>query len=349
MHLKTLLAILSLLTFTTVTTAKEIPAGLRDLCNKIRSSGPCTGDDLLKGGFFDQNDGSLPLWSYCQRHTSNSAIYLKGAGDLLANMDVDCDGIQSVNTTGIRVGRGAGIRNRNRNRAANGNGTGIADTRCTGFPNTQPQTSFRSTLQSTYGIPDLNPTIHPYIVLGNTGSQPWYRTFDPRTADISPLSIVAVVCNNALFYGIWGDVSGDDGLPLVGEASLALATACFGDGVNGGNGWDGADVLYFAFKGDGAVPGPEGAKWDTRDYAEFEGSIQELGDGLVEGLIGEVEADDDGEAGEEGGCGSRVGDNSENVNNGTYGENREGVDACGFNGPASSPVSLRGGGGGGDQ
>jgi chitosanase len=120
MHLKTLLPILlPLLTFTTVTTAREIPSGLRDLYNKIRSSGPCTGDDLLKGGFFDQNDGSLPLWSYCQRHTSNSAIYLKGPGDLLANMVVDCDGIQSVNLTGI-LGRGAG--NRNRNRAANGNG-----------------------------------------------------------------------------------------------------------------------------------------------------------------------------------------------------------------------------------
>jgi hypothetical protein len=122
-------------------------------------------------------------------------------------------------------------------------------------------------------------------VLGNTGSKPWYRTFDPRTADISPLSIVAVVCNNALIYGIWGDVNGDDGLPLVGEASLALATACFGDGVNGGNGWDDADVLYLAFKGDGAVPGPQGARWDARDYSEFEGSIQDLGGGLVEGLI----------------------------------------------------------------
>ncbi|KAL3488387.1 fungal chitosanase of glycosyl hydrolase group 75-domain-containing protein [Aspergillus germanicus] len=332
MHLRALLAILSLLTlFATPTTTKEIPPGLRDLYNKIRSSGSCTGDDLLKGGFFDQNDGSLPLWSYCQRHTSSSAIYLKGPGDLLANMDVDCDGIQSVNATGLRTG--------NRNRAANVNRNGTnpnpSDTRCTGFPNTQPQTSFRSTLQSEgYGIPDLNPTIHPDIVLGNTGSQPCSRTFDPRTADIQPLSIVAVVCNNALIYGIWGDVNGDDGLPLVGEASLALATACFGEGVNGGNGWDGADVLYLAFKGDGAAPGPQGAKWNARDYAEFEGSILDLGDGLVEGLIGEVEADEEG-----GGCASGIGDNS---GNGTYGGGR-GTGVCGFNG--SSPVSRRRGGG----
>ncbi|KAL2784817.1 fungal chitosanase of glycosyl hydrolase group 75-domain-containing protein [Aspergillus keveii] len=239
MHLKTLLAILSLLTFTTVTTAKEIPAGLRDLYNKIRSSGPCTGDDLLKGGFFDQNDGSLPLWSYCQRHTSNSAIYLRGP--------VICSRIWTLTKEKPRCEWKWDWHSRH--------------------------ALHRLSKHPTANLLPLNATIHPYIVLGNTGSQPWYRTFDPRTADISPLSIVAVVCNNALIYGIWGDVSGDDGLPLVGEASLALATACFGGGVNGGNGWDGADVLYFAFKGDSAVPGPEGAKWDTRDYAELERSI----------------------------------------------------------------------------
>jgi len=35
-------------------------------------------------------------------------------------------------------------------------------------------------------------------------------------------------------YGIWGDMNGDDGdESVVGEASISLATACFGNGVNG--------------------------------------------------------------------------------------------------------------------
>jgi chitosanase len=323
MHLKILLAILlPLLTFTNLSTSKEIPPSLRNLYNKIRTSGPCTGPDLLKTGFFDQNDGSPPLWSYCQRHTRHSAIYLKGPGDLLANMDVDCDGIQ--------------------------NSTGSGDGRCTGLPDTQAQTAFRSILQAGYGIPDLNTYIHPYVVLGNIGNRPWYRTFDPRTADIYPLSVVAVLCNSKLVYGVWGDVNGDDGIPLVGEASLALATACFGDGVSGSNGWDAADVLYLAFKGGRAVPGPNGVRWDAQDYVEFEGGLEGLGDALVRELLDQVEGDDEDEDGdgEEGVCASHVGDNS--AGNATHGGDRGGVCACGFNGSvaASSPA---GGGGGGDQ
>lgn len=36
---------------------------------------------------------------------------------------------------------------------------------------------------------------------------------------------------------------------MVSEISLSLATACEGDGVNGGHGYSGTDVLYLAFLG----------------------------------------------------------------------------------------------------
>ena len=69
----------------------------------------------------------------------------------------------------------------------------------------------------------------------------------------------------------------------MGEASLSLATACYGDSVNGNNGYDGTDVLYVAFTGDEAVPG-ESANWEADNYDDFEASIQNLGDELINRL-----------------------------------------------------------------
>jgi hypothetical protein len=82
-------------------------------------------------------------------------------------------------------------------------------------------------------------------------------------------------------YGVWGDTNGNDGQPLVGEASIALATACYGTSVNGNSGHDENDVLYIAFPGTDAVPGKNGAKWNAQNYAAFESSIQTLGNELV--------------------------------------------------------------------
>lgn len=84
-------------------------------------------------------------------------------------------------------------------------------------------------------------------------------------------------------YAVWGDVNGpDDPKPLVGEASLALATACFGRRMNGNNGHGETDMLYIAFAGLDAVPGADGAKWDAKNWKEFETSLEELGDQLVQ-------------------------------------------------------------------
>ncbi len=81
-------------------------------------------------------------------------------------------------------------------------------------------------------------------------------------------------------YGIWGDTNGDDGPPLVGEASISLATACFGKKVNGDNGHSDNDVLYIAFPGDDAVPGEE-ANWKAKNFHDFESSIRHIGNKLI--------------------------------------------------------------------
>ncbi|KAL2121160.1 hypothetical protein VTJ04DRAFT_5187 [Mycothermus thermophilus] len=145
------------------------------------------------------------------------------------------------------------------------------------------------------GVEDLDAVVHPYVVLGNSdevffpernnnrnSDEPW-ATFDPRLYGVQPLSVVAVVCGDELHYAVWGDVNGpDDPKPLVGEASLALATACFGRRMNGNNGHGETDMLYIAFAGLDAVPGADGAKWDAKNWKEFETSLEELGDQLVQ-------------------------------------------------------------------
>lgn len=92
---------------------------------------------------------------------------------------------------------------------------------------------------------------------------------------------------NYQIYGVWGDENGDDGpQSMIGEASISLATACFGKGINGNAGHDENDVLYIAFPGDDAVPGKNGAKWNAQNYNDFEASITGLGDRLIKRISG---------------------------------------------------------------
>lgn len=147
----------------------------------------------------------------------------------------------------------------------------------------QGQTSFLGTVQS-YGIPDLNTYVHPYVVFGNSGRRGW-SSFDPTKHGVRPLSVIAVVCGDKLVYGIWGDTNGDDGpRAMVGEAAISIATECFGQRMAGDNGHSDTDVLYIAFAGEDAVPGAKGANWKANSFAEFEDSITKLGDSLVAGL-----------------------------------------------------------------
>lgn len=203
-----------------------------------------------------------PAFSYCGDHLYDyKIVYIQGTYGSLANMDIDCDGAQ--------------------------HGT-ADDGRCGSSNDTQSQTTFKDTVASYgHGITDLNAFVHPYVVFGNQGSTKGWKTFDPEQFGIKPLSVMAVVCGDRLVYGVWGDTNGDDGqYPMVGEASISLATACFGHRVNGNAGYDDHDVLYIAFVGDDAVPGPKGANWSAKDHAAFEKSIEERGDMLIERISG---------------------------------------------------------------
>jgi hypothetical protein len=93
---------------------------------------------------------------------------------------------------------------------------------------------------------------------------------------------MAVVCGDKMFYGVWAETNGDDGpKPMIGEASISIATACYGHGVTGNNGHIEDDVLYIAFTGRDAVPGADGADWAAPNADAFMRSIQDHGDRLV--------------------------------------------------------------------
>ncbi|KAL6904076.1 putative chitosanase CSN1 [Trichoderma evansii] len=177
-----------------------------------------------------------------------NAIFLKGSNGNYDNMDIDCDG---ANNTGGK---------------------------CANDPSGQGETAFKDTVKS-YGISDLNANVHPYVVFGNEGASP---SFNPQSKGMKPLSVMAVVCNNQVFYGVWGDTNG---FTSTGEASIALGELCFPNGgLSGDNGHDPKDVLYIGFTGSDAVPGKNGANWKAKNSAAFEASIKALGDKLVASL-----------------------------------------------------------------
>lgn len=149
---------------------------------------------------------------------------------------------------------------------------------CANDPSGQGITAFQDQV-SQYGIQDLDANIHPYVVFGNSGDNPSY---DPQAqGNMQPLSVMAVVCNNQLFYGIWGDTNGGTS---TGESSIAMADLCFpNDGLDGDNGHGPNDVLFIGFTGDAAAPGSS-ADWTASDTQSFEDSIKDLGDSLVAGL-----------------------------------------------------------------
>ncbi|OLN85471.1 Endo-chitosanase [Colletotrichum chlorophyti] len=238
---------------TCVSAARDIPNNVQDFYNHIRDQKKCK--DVLASGFHSADNDSGDF-DYCGDYLDKyNIIYLQGKHGQLVNMDVDCDGAQ-----------------------------GEADGRCASSTDTQAETTFRDELNNyRTGQRDLNASVHPYVVFGNQGNKPGWPTFNPQDHGVEPLSVMAVVCNNKLVYGVWGDTNGDDGAEsMVGEASISLATACYGNGITGNSGHDNNDVLYIAFTGKDAVPGASGANWAASTYDEFETSIADLGNKLVE-------------------------------------------------------------------
>ncbi|KAH6883468.1 fungal chitosanase of glycosyl hydrolase group 75-domain-containing protein [Thelonectria olida] len=212
-------------------TALKVPDNLETFFKDLKTKGECS--DKLAGGFYNTefDNGNT---AYCGDHLEDYGIvYLQANKGRFSNMDIDCDGEQ---------------------------GGPQDDGRCDVTTTTQERTSVKATIQSyNAGISDLNPHVHSYVVFGNDGFNDPY-SFDPREWGVHQTSVMAVVCGDQMFYGIWGDVNGGDSpRPSVGEVSLSLATACYGKNMSSSDG-DGTshnaeDVLYLAFIGEDAVPG----------------------------------------------------------------------------------------------
>ncbi|KAF3935050.1 hypothetical protein ABW20_dc0106558 [Dactylellina cionopaga] len=138
----------------------------------------------------------------------------------------------------------------------------------------QAQTSFDDLLKSKYGIKTLDASIHQFSVMGTCHLN--------LQGTIQPLALIAVVCNNQLFYSVWGDSNGCDGDDVTGEASISLAQLCFPkEGLNGNNGHEPHDVLYLAFTGTDAVVGPKNANWKAKSASEFQSSLKAFGDSVL--------------------------------------------------------------------
>ncbi|KAK3648346.1 hypothetical protein LTR56_007463 [Elasticomyces elasticus] len=238
--------------------ARDVPLNVRAFYNRIQTA-QCTGPDLLKSGFYSQDDGP-PTFGYCKDNSTN-AIYIHGFGSALANMDIDCDGAIP---------------------------DPAPDKRCKDS-DTKSETRWKDQVQqyskrSNDPFEDLNPYNVPYVVFGNEGSKGNYSTFDPRKYGVHPLSVMAVVCGDQLIYGIWGDTNGDDdgSKAMVGEASISLATACYPNAtIDADNGHAADDVLYIAFPGSRNETVNERAAWGAASVEAFERSISEMGDRLI--------------------------------------------------------------------
>ncbi|KAH2766674.1 hypothetical protein KXW10_008068 [Aspergillus fumigatus] len=207
-----------------------------------KHKGKCS--KVLAKGFTNGDASQGKSFSYCG--DIPGAIFISSSKGY-TNMDIDCDGAN--NSAG----------------------------KCANDPSGQGETAFKSDVKK-FGISDLDANIHPYVVFGNEDHSP---KFKPQSHGMQPLSVMAVVCNGQLHYGIWGDTNGG---VSTGEASISLADLCFpNEHLDGNHGHDPNDVLFIGFTSKDAVPGAT-AKWKAKNAKEFEDSIKSIGDKLVAGL-----------------------------------------------------------------
>ncbi|KAJ7062122.1 fungal chitosanase of glycosyl hydrolase group 75-domain-containing protein [Mycena amicta] len=93
--------------------------------------------------------------------------------------------------------------------------------------------------QSETSFGALDATKVPYFVL------PERFTKDYKNM-LMDNALGAIICNDKMFYGIYGDQDADSP-QVIGEASILIAQTCFGTSVDGNNGHPGADVAYIVF------------------------------------------------------------------------------------------------------
>jgi chitosanase len=82
-------------------------------------------------------------------------------------MDIDCDGVSRQPNSG----------------------------RCGVNPTDQGVTAMRDTIRgyAITGLTDLDTYVHPYVVFGNSGTNPHNVPFEPRDVGVLPLSIMLIV------------------------------------------------------------------------------------------------------------------------------------------------------------
>ncbi|OAQ59425.1 fungal chitosanase [Pochonia chlamydosporia 170] len=251
MHLNIPLATVSI---AALASAATVPDNVKKFLDSVRSQGECTNKLQTGLTLSDSESDTDNTYSYCGDR--QGVIYLQGTGGKLADMDVDCDGA-TVPIDG--------------------------DTRCNASQDTIPETTFKDNVKQ-FGIDDLNAYIHSYVVFGNTGSKEGFVNFNPQEFGMEPLSVMAVVCGDQMFYGVWGDTNGDDQpRAAIGEASLSLATLCFGNGINGNAGHGEPDVLYIGFTGRDSVADAS-VNWKAGSAQEFQDSLATFGDRLIKNL-----------------------------------------------------------------
>ncbi|KAF2727200.1 fungal chitosanase [Polyplosphaeria fusca] len=243
------LLVLALASFAT---ARKIPDNLKTFYNAHKKEKTCANKLSIA-----YNSGQAKSDTVYCKDKASGAVFLKDIKKGgYADMDIDCDGASVQQGACSNDGTGQGI------------------------------TAFQDQVKK-FGINDLDSQIHTFVVLGNDNSASEGNggtPFDPaQSANIKPLSVVAVVCNNQLLYGVWGDVNG--GI-LTGESSVALAQMCFpSEGLDANHGHEGHDVLYLAFEGEEAVVG-KAADWKAKSSKEFEKSLAAVGDKLVKKIGG---------------------------------------------------------------
>lgn len=229
-----------------VAACREIPSNLKSFYSSHKNV-PCANPLSIKYSSGQGNADTV----YCKDNASG-AVFLKDTSKGYADADIDCDG------------------------------TGMGTGDCGNDPSGQSMTAFQDLVREYSGgaVKDLNTHIHNFVVLGNDNSPEegdGGKSFDPQSANIKPLSVVAVVCGQKLVYGVWGDVNGGK---LTGETSLSLAKQCFpNEDLNGDSGHGDHDVLYMAFPGEEAVA--KNVKWGASTAKEFEASLATIGDKLV--------------------------------------------------------------------
>lgn len=274
-----------------IASGRDVPENIRKLRESIIARGDC--QKKLASGF-KLNDATSATGSYCGDLLDKyGIIYQQSPGGRLSDADVDCDGQLSTPRLDPSEVR-----------------------KCDASTDTQPQTSFRDTIKGLgVGISDLNPLVHSYVVFGNTNEgKPDWPSFDPQDngqkkllggKKVEPLSVMAVVCGERMFYAVWGDENGPDGKQaMMGEVGIGLARACFDNvtssndvTITGNQGYSRTDVLYLAFTGTDAAPffNSDGSsrsysendgknitpRWDATSFEEFESSLATVGEVLV--------------------------------------------------------------------